>query len=269
MAQQSVAPSVGDATKQSFAGAVVADIDAIFYKVDSITSVDSPHTPASANTLIEVDTSGGAITIALPPVAGMEGLGYVIHLATAGNDLTIDPNSAEQFSDVFATKVYESAGQVLQIISDGNVWVTTNRMILNYGELFGSTNTETISVIDTYVVVTALDSFGEIRGMSLDAATNHDITVNRTGYYRVSYSAAISGAASKAVTMAVHVDGVEKVQTRRRTGSVDGGVLACVALVLLTAGEAVDLRVQNNTDTVDIVILDCNLVAELVDSDRN
>ena len=60
-----------------------------------IISTDSPYTLLSTDYVIFGDTDGGAIITAIP--AGVEGASYkIINCGSSANDITVDPNGAEE-----------------------------------------------------------------------------------------------------------------------------------------------------------------------------
>jgi len=72
---------------------------------------------------IEVDASGGARTITLPPAAGVNKIVYTIKkIDASANNVTIDPDAAELIDGV-ATQLLTTQWQALRIQSNGTGWI--------------------------------------------------------------------------------------------------------------------------------------------------
>ncbi len=67
----------------------------IIYTITRIDDGDSPYAVLATDEIIVADTDGGAITVNLP--AGVDGTHYrITNVGTAANDVTVDPNGAEE-----------------------------------------------------------------------------------------------------------------------------------------------------------------------------
>lgn len=89
---------------------VMASAATLLYPTTRVTA--SPYAVLSTDEIIYVDTDGGAITVNLP--AGVDGKHYkVINCGSSGNDITLDPNGAEQ--------IYGSGAGVALTLFDGEV----------------------------------------------------------------------------------------------------------------------------------------------------
>jgi len=90
--------------------------------VVTITSVDSPYTISTADTVLS-NGAGGAITVNLPTAVGISGRVLLIKRINSGaNKTTVDGNGAQTIdgaATVDLTKQYET----LMIQSDGSNWM--------------------------------------------------------------------------------------------------------------------------------------------------
>lgn len=97
----------------------------IFTKAErhAYTSVSANTTLDTTHYVVDVDASGGAITITLPTAASVNGREYVIRkLDSSGNAVTIDGYSAETINGA-ATKVLSAQYATARIMSDGTNWI--------------------------------------------------------------------------------------------------------------------------------------------------
>lgn len=107
---------LSDATTVLGTNAVFNDEFVLLAKATAIayTAADEP--------VILVDTSGGGVTITLPPAAGVSGRTYIIKKTTTdGNTVTIDGNGAETI-DGAATATFTTSRGVREVYSDGTAW---------------------------------------------------------------------------------------------------------------------------------------------------
>lgn len=75
-------------------------------RITGVTTLDDTYD------VVFADTDGGAFTVNLP--AGVEGTHYkIINCGSSGNDLTVDPNGAEQ--------LYGAGAGVASTLADGEV----------------------------------------------------------------------------------------------------------------------------------------------------
>lgn len=88
-----------------------------------IGAAHSPYTPTLNDSAIFADTSGGNVTVALPPVATQKGRRIIIHKTTTGNSVVIDPSGAEMI-DTTATVTLTAQSASREIICDGSRWRT-------------------------------------------------------------------------------------------------------------------------------------------------
>lgn len=94
-----------------------------FYKKHYLTfKAVSAATTIDQETVLLVDTSGGAITITLPPAAENESHCYYIKDTDGGgNAVTIDGNGSETI-DGSTTLVLATAKGTAKLICDGSAW---------------------------------------------------------------------------------------------------------------------------------------------------
>lgn len=85
------------------------------------TSITSDYSANTINEVILADTSGGDITVTLPPAADFNR--YTLHVKkmTAANMLTIDGNGSETI-DGSTTAVLVTQYDCLTLVSDGTEW---------------------------------------------------------------------------------------------------------------------------------------------------
>jgi len=72
-------------------------------------------------TLLLVTTSGGSVTLTLPPAASVVGMRLETKKLTAANTLTLDADGSETI-DGAATLAWTTQYQAYSIVSDGAVW---------------------------------------------------------------------------------------------------------------------------------------------------
>lgn len=83
---------------------------------------DSPYTATAHNSFITVNATGGAVTINLPAVSGLNGRCYIVKKTDVSvNAVTIDGAGAETI-DGAATKVLAAQYDVARLVCDGSVW---------------------------------------------------------------------------------------------------------------------------------------------------
>lgn len=87
-----------------------------------------------ANSLVQVDTSSGNVTITLPAVAGTSGRAYVIRKDDAANILTVAAQGAELINSSNTLSLTSNTDTVF-LISDGVIWslVLDTRAVTNTG----------------------------------------------------------------------------------------------------------------------------------------
>ena len=72
-------------------------------------------------TLVKVDTSGGNVTITLPPASSVTGYEVKVKKMTAANTLTLDGDGSETI-DGAATLAWTVQYQSFTVVSDGTAW---------------------------------------------------------------------------------------------------------------------------------------------------
>jgi len=96
-------------------------------RLQSINSriVTSDTTLTENDDVVLVDTSGGSVTVALPPAAKVPGVEWRVKKMTAANTVTIDPDGTETIdgASTFAfTTQYQSATITSVIVTAPAVW---------------------------------------------------------------------------------------------------------------------------------------------------
>ena len=119
---------------------------------------DTPYTATAVEKTINVDTSGGNVTIALPTAVGISDTVYIIHKTTSdANTVTIDPDGTETV-DFTSTKVLSSEGSSAVIRSDGSNWITTTLSYAGANILDNVTNIGATHAVDKKVIEAKEDS---------------------------------------------------------------------------------------------------------------
>jgi hypothetical protein len=92
-------------------------------RTKTVVQLEHPYSvDAEKDYLLLVDTSGGNITIELPPAADAKYLDYFIKKITAdGNSVTVDPDGGETI-DGAGTVVTVVQYYTFRIYSDGTQW---------------------------------------------------------------------------------------------------------------------------------------------------
>lgn len=91
----------------------------------TVVFADSPYTVLETDQCLIVNGAGGAITIALPPVATFVNRSlYVFAKSVAGGNITINPDGSENVNGA-ATKVLSSAYTSTRLVSNGSEWFAT------------------------------------------------------------------------------------------------------------------------------------------------
>jgi sulfur carrier protein ThiS len=93
-------------------------------EITSLDDTDSPVTVADADSsrIYSFDTSAGAVSVALPAVAGVLGRKYTFILNVAGNDLTISGDGAETINGE-ASQVIDQQYTALTLLALSSGWV--------------------------------------------------------------------------------------------------------------------------------------------------
>lgn len=84
-------------------------------------SADTTLSLTHVHTLVIVDTSGGDVTLTLPPAAGVSGHKLDVKKVNASHTLTVDADGAETI-DGSATVSWSTNNQSYSIVSDGTQW---------------------------------------------------------------------------------------------------------------------------------------------------
>ena len=100
--------------------------DAFYLGGDRITVADSPYTPLGTDELLQVDTTAGAIVIALPSSVGIEGRNHIIK-DVGGNlsvlkSLTLTPDGTETIDLVPGSRVETNSFRILHIVAVTGGW---------------------------------------------------------------------------------------------------------------------------------------------------
>jgi hypothetical protein len=72
-------------------------------------------------TLVKADTSGGNVTVTLPPASAVSGYEVKVKKMTAANTLTLDGDGSETI-DGAATLAWTVQYQAFTVVSDGTAW---------------------------------------------------------------------------------------------------------------------------------------------------
>lgn len=89
----------------------------------NVRAVTSATTLTEADDVVTADTTGGGITITLPPVAGTRGKVYWLVKTNAGaNNLTLGGSGAETISGA-ATVVWNTQWMAKGVVSTGSAWL--------------------------------------------------------------------------------------------------------------------------------------------------
>jgi len=85
-----------------------------------VTNADSPYTILPTDKFIKLDTSAGAVTVILPPVADVEDYTYYIKHVVGGSAGTIDGDGAETIDGAATLATAAGNGNILK--NDGTEW---------------------------------------------------------------------------------------------------------------------------------------------------
>lgn len=120
-ASSASASSVSAAASASSAASAAAALASAFFRdVVYLTSASSPYTVSQSDNgkLFDIDSSGGAITINLPTIAGLTlPFNVAMKLTIAGNNVTINRDGTDTI-DGGTTKTLIAAGTGIQISAD-------------------------------------------------------------------------------------------------------------------------------------------------------
>tara|TARA_R100000808_G_C2113053_1_gene126558 strand:+ start:201 stop:689 length:489 start_codon:yes stop_codon:yes gene_type:complete len=105
----------------------------VSYKLTSVTNSESPYTVVMTDHVLLVNSSGGAVTINLPPTNEIPGRELIIKDAgssAASNNITINCNGSDGMQGQSSRDIFENKGFV-QLISNGGspgqwFWVAKN-----------------------------------------------------------------------------------------------------------------------------------------------
>ena len=90
----------------------VQDTGPLKLGVTTITSASSPYTVLDNDQFLRVDTSGGRVTVNLPPKASSDGRELTIKKVTTGDDntVTIDGDSTDTIDGALTRVIYQPYG---------------------------------------------------------------------------------------------------------------------------------------------------------------
>jgi len=118
--------------------------------------------------------------------------------------------------------------------------------------------TVTISVTGTYYQITG-NTAGQLEDMTFSSDA---LTVNQTGIYIAAISCSYDDSGNTTFDIGLFIDGVKSTPISAHastTGSLVSNA-ATMGLISLTAGEVIDLRIANDTNTNDVNIGHCSLM---------
>lgn len=89
----------------------------------NVRAVTTATTLTENDDVVTVDTTGGAVTVTLPPVSGTRGKVYwVKKLSASANNLTLDGSGSETI-DGAATVVWNTQNLCKGVVSTGTAWL--------------------------------------------------------------------------------------------------------------------------------------------------
>lgn len=104
-------------------GDLFLNLKAAAFGTMTVITITGNVTLTAAHLVVLVDTSGGAITVSLPALSGIQETHYHISKINASaNAVTIDPNGSELIQDV-ATLVFNAQWWNYHIIATPNFWM--------------------------------------------------------------------------------------------------------------------------------------------------
>ena len=88
----------------------------------SIVNKTGDYTLTASDYVVTVDTSGGDVTITMPPAAtATAGAAYIVKKIAAANTLIIDGDGAETI-DLSATLEVTQINDAVELVTDGSGW---------------------------------------------------------------------------------------------------------------------------------------------------
>lgn len=89
----------------------------------NVRAVTSATTLTENDDVLTVDTTGGGVTVTLPPIAGTRGKVYWIKkLSASANNLTLSDNGSELI-DGAGTVVWNTQNMTKGVVSTGSTWI--------------------------------------------------------------------------------------------------------------------------------------------------
>ena len=129
-----------DLTTAAAGDGVLDFLGAPFSKDEAITS-SFTATAAQSGTVFRVNTTGGAITMTLPPASGNQGVTYGVYISAGTNALTIDPNGSETINGSVSAGINSVADSGF-IYCTGAAWIFfETRTLLARNNTWGGLNT--------------------------------------------------------------------------------------------------------------------------------
>lgn len=88
----------------------------------SITDGDSPYSVLPDDVVVYADSTGAAVTVALPPVASSTGRVLAIKATGSANTVTVDPDGTEQIEGAATLALAAATNVGVTIHCDGAAW---------------------------------------------------------------------------------------------------------------------------------------------------
>ena len=117
----STTPAAGNFTTLSASGDLTVAGTILGRTTIADTVKTANYTLTANDDIIQVDTSGGPVTVTLPTASGNAGRTYAVKLQTAGQAMTIATAGAETINGE-TDLVLDEAGQAVRLVSDGANW---------------------------------------------------------------------------------------------------------------------------------------------------
>lgn len=230
----------------------------------NVTTISSTATLSATDEYVEVNASGGAVTLNLPAVSGTSGRSYYIKKISASSatlTVTIDANGSETI-DGSLTKVLHLLNESIHIKSNGSAWYIVDQYVPTVSGLFYATSSTTVAASsDTRIV---FNTTGDNAGSNLSLNTSTGVvTIFKPGRYVVSSTivtaASVNFGANSLLSHKLYVGGssVASIGWCVGNGTYQFGVTGSLA-VSFAANDAADIRLFQNsagsigTDTTGI-----------------
>ena len=105
-------------------GVLESSVTSVYPFLVSINVGHSPYTSANLQ-FVNCDTSGGNITVTLPPASANTGSIISVKKTDAANTVTIDANGAETIDDAL-TATLSTQWEMISLVCDGSAWFIGN-----------------------------------------------------------------------------------------------------------------------------------------------